>query len=350
MKGIAAVTGAKKLKLKSMLIFIAAFIMAILLAFLYISQMFKPMAVSAETSEIVRVEIPKGSSVSQIGKILADKGLIRNQMVFKAVTKLKGYESRYMAGTYIMNDNMDIYEIMEEMINGRVYTETVRFTIPEGFEVRQTADLLEQMGVVSREDFLREVNEGTFNFGFLQNVPSRDNRLEGYLFPDTYEVYVGESARSIIQRMLKRFEEVAEETGLLEWKSDKFTLDDIVILASIIEREAANNSERPLVSAVFHNRLRMGKKLESCATVQYVLKERKARLTYDDLEIESPYNTYKVQGLPVGPIASPGAESLRAAMNPAEVDFLYFVLQKDGTHSFSRNYEEFLEDKRESKR
>lgn len=349
MKGIVAVAGAKNLKRKGVLISIVVFIMTILLVFIYISHTLKPMVASAETSEVIRVEIPMGSSVSQIGEILAGKGLIRDKTVFKAITKLKGYESRYMAGTYIMNDNMDIYEIMEEMTNGRIYTETVRFTIPEGFEVRQIADLLEQAGVVSREDFLKEINEGTFNFSFLQDVSGRDNPLEGYLFPDTYEAYVGESARSIIQRMLKRFEEVAREAGLLEWKSDKFSLDDIVILASIIEREAANNSEMPLVSAVFHNRVKIGQKLESCATVQYLLKERKPRLTYDDLEIESPYNTYKVQGLPAGPIASPGAEAIRAAMNPANVDFLYFVLQKDGTHSFSRDYDDFLEDKRESK-
>jgi UPF0755 protein len=349
MKDSASVARTQAQKRRNIAVYAAIFAMVLLIAFFYIVQLLKPVAVSAGISEAIRVEIPKGSSTNKIGKILADKGLIRNDTVFKILTRIKGYEGKYMAGTYIMSNDMDIYEIMEEMVQGKVFTETVRFTIPEGYELRQIADLLDERGIVKRESFLKEAKEGKFNFEFLKNVPERDNRLEGYLFPDTYEVYVGESARSIIQRMLKRFEEVAEEIGLMDWKSDTMSIDDIVILASIIERETGDKSERPLVSAVFHNRLKMGKKLESCATVQYLLQERKPRLTYEDLKIESPYNTYLVQGLPIGPIASPGVEALKAAMNPADVDYLYFVVQKDGTHSFSKSYEEFLQDKRKIK-
>jgi UPF0755 protein len=325
------------------------------IAFLVIACLFavlgatRPVAAFGEASKIVQVEIPIGSSTSRIAGILAENGLIRSPMAFRIISRLKGYDGKYMAGTYMIETGMDIDEIMDKMLQGKIYKETVRFTVPEGYEIRQIADMLDEKGIVSKEDFLDAINNEDFDFEFLKGLERQQNRLEGYLFPDTYEVFVGETAKSIVQRMLERFEEVAVDIGLLDWKSEEMSVDQLVTLASIVEREAANDDERPLVSAVFHNRLKIGERLRSCATVQYVLQERKPRLSNEDIQVDSPYNTYIIDGLPPGPIASPGASSLKAAMQPADVDYLWFVLQKDGSHSFSNNYNQFLRDKARSK-
>ncbi len=345
MKGVFSIPRLGEKKRKRVLPYIIILLFA-LLTFLYgVVQLMQPVVASSDVADIVRLEIPKGATTTQIGRILKDNGLIKNDIVFRILTRLKGYDGKYMAGTYILSNDMAIHQIMEEMTEGNVYIDTVRFTVPEGYEIRQIADLLDEKGIVEREEFFKVAGEGQFSFEFLKNIPDGEDRLqrlEGYLFPDTYEVYVGESAHSIINRMLSRFEEVAREIGLFDDNGRDMTVDQIVTLASIIEKEAANDSERPLVSAVFHNRLKKGYRLESCATVEYLLEDRKARLTYADLEVESPYNTYRVYGLPLGPIASPGIESLKAAMDPAEVDYLFFVLQKDGTHGFFKYYNDFV--------
>jgi UPF0755 protein len=319
--------------------------LALMIGLLQFMQMFRPVTVETMAAETIQVEIPIGSTAPQIGKILMDKGIIRSDLAFRIATRLKDYGGRYKAGVYALTVGASLQDIMDEITKGSVYKETIRFTIPEGYEIRQIADLLHGEGIVDREEFLREAEEGVFENSFLNNIPVRENRLEGYLFPDTYEIFAAESANSIIGRMLERFEEVAEEIGLLEWKDGEMTLDEVVTLASVVEREAGTTDELPLVSAVFHNRLRIGMNLGSCATVQYVLKERKPRLSTKDTEINSPYNTYIIPGLPIGPIASPGKEALKAAMEPADSDYLYFVATNNGTNVFSNNYQQFLIDK-----
>ncbi len=322
----------------------AILILVALVGVLQVVRLFSPVAVETGAPEAVQFEIPMGSTAREIGEILKEKGLIRSSLAFRIATRLKGYEERYRAGAYLINVGTDMQDIMEEITRGNLYKETVRFTIPEGYELRQIADLLHRKGIADREEFIKEVEQGIFEYEFVRNIPDRENRLEGYLFPDTYEVFVGESAHSIIDRMLARFEEVALEIGLLDWEGD-FTVDEVVTLASVVEREAGTADELPYVSAVFHNRLKLGMNLGSCATVQYVLKERKPRLSTKDTQIQSPYNTYIVPGLPIGPIASPGREALKAAMEPADSDFLYFVATNEGTNVFSSNYQQFLKDK-----
>ncbi|MDD2573644.1 MAG: endolytic transglycosylase MltG [Bacillota bacterium] len=336
-------TGAKRKRRAA--VYIAVLALAVLIGVSLFVQQFRPVAVEVGAPEAVQVEIPIGSTVSQIGKILADKGIIRSELAFRIVTRLEGYQDSYQAGLYLLSVGSDLKGIMDEITKGSVYKETVRFTIPEGYELRQIADLLYEKGIADREEFMKEVKEGSFSYRFIEKIPVRENRLEGYLFPDTYEVFIGETANSIIDRMLGRFEEVAREVGLLDLEGGGMTMDEIVTLASVVEREAGTFEELPLVSAVFHNRLRIGMNLGSCATVQYVLKERKPRLSTKDTQIDSPYNTYIMPGLPVGPIASPGREALKAAMEPAESDYLYFVATNEGTNVFSDNYQQFLRDK-----
>ncbi len=320
----------------------------VLVLFIGISQymrLFRPMTIPAGAPATVQIDIPTGSTVSQIGKILVDQGIIRSELAFRIATRLHGYGDSYKAGLYNLNIGSDLESIMEDLTKGSVYKETVRFTIPEGYELRQIAELLHEKGIADREEFLREVEEGDFPYDFIKDIPARKNRLEGYLFPDTYEVFVGETANSIIARMLGRFGEVARDVGLLDLKKGDMTMDEVVILASVIEREAGTPEELPLVSSVFHNRLKINMHLRSCATVLYVLETRKPRLSNKDTQIESPYNTYIEPGLPLGPIASPGKDALRAAMEPADSDYLYFQATGKGTNVFSSNYDDFLRDK-----
>jgi UPF0755 protein len=218
----------------------------------------------------------------------------------------------------------------------------MRFTIPEGFELRQIADRLEADGLVNKDKFYAAVKESDLDYAFLKGIPNRENKLEGYLFPDTYEVFKNATEQDIINKMLGRFDQVFTEEYRQRARELNMSLDQVITLASIIEREAKLDKERKIISAVFHNRLNKKMKLESCATVQYLLKEQKSVLTYKDLEVDSPYNTYIYAGLPKGPIASPGVESIEAALYPDKVDFLFFFATKDGSHIFSKTYQEHL--------
>ncbi|EOD00124.1 endolytic transglycosylase MltG [Caldisalinibacter kiritimatiensis] len=310
----------------------------------YISQT-QPVAVN-NISEVTIV-IPKGSSTSKIALILKENNLIRNELLFKFLCKVDGIDGKLKAGKYKLDNGMTPKEILNKLVEGGVLKETVKFTIPEGFELREIADRLANQRIVNKEEFLsmcEDISYFSDEFNFLNELPN-NTTLEGYLFPDTYEVYKDATEEEIIRKMLKRFDEVYNEDIIKKAKQLDMTINEVITLASIIEREAQVDSERPLISAVFHNRLNIGMKLQSCVTVQYALGERKQSLTYDDLEVESKYNTYLYKGLPPGPIASPGAASIEAAVKPADVDYIYFVANGDGTHTFTDNYKEFLKAK-----
>lgn len=295
----------------------------------------------------VAVTIPKGASSGEIGKILYEKGLIRNPDVFRLYLRYKGIGSDLKAGEYRFTQGMTIDQLLEKMEKGEVYRETFTVTIPEGLTVPKIADLLSEKGYVNRDKFLKEVNEGKFNAPFLQDIPEeqlaqRKYRLEGYLFPDTYTFEKGATEHEIIARMLDQFGKVFQNEWKTELAKKGLNIDQAVILASIIEREAVLDEERPIISGVFYNRLNERWKLQSCATVQYILGKQKDRITYKDLEIEDPYNTYLHAGLPPGPIANPGAASLKAAVFPAQHDYFFFVAKNDGSkgHYFSKTYNE----------
>ena len=181
-----------------------------------------------------------------------------------------------------------------------------------------------------------------YDYDFISQIPDREKKLEGYLFPDTYEIYKETSAEAIVDKLLSRFNNIFTKEYKNRAKELNMTIDQVVTLASIIEREAKLDSERKTISAVFHNRLKKKMLLQSCATVQYILKEQKEELTYKDLEIESPYNTYKHIGLPPGPIASPGLKAIEAALYPENTDYLYFFTKDDSSHVFSRTYNEHI--------
>jgi len=298
------------------------------------SYFFRPAGVNGK----VEVTIPPNSTTSEIAALLKQRGLIRNESFFIFYTRFLGLDQSLKAGEYEFDGSVSLSEIIARLHEGssKMYT----FTIPEGYTVAQIAGLLDSKGFVKKEDFLHAVESAEFEFPYLEKLPRGDHRLEGFLFPDTYKISPYMNAEEIIQMMLDRFVEIykpryqkrAEELGM--------TTLEAVTLASIVEREAKKPEERPIIAAVFHNRLKKGMRLQSCATVQYALGEVKPVLTYKDLEIQSPYNTYLHQGLPRGPICSPGEASIKAALYPADVPYLYFVAKDDGSHTFSNTLEE----------
>ncbi len=296
---------------------------------------------------IIEIEIPKGSSTSAIANILADAGLIYHDQLFKLQVKRLGLESELKAGNYEFSKSMTLEEIIGVIVEGNKKIESVRFTIPEGYNIVQIATKLADEGLVNRDRFIELAKIGDFDYPFVKAIPNDKNikyRLEGYLFPETYEIKVGATEEEIIERMLNQFAK--------EWQSDwdgaiaerTMTLHEAVTLASIIEREIMVDFERPIAAGVFTKRLKENWRLESCATVQYVLGKQKAQILDVDMEIQDPYNTYRNSGLPPGPIGSPGRASLDATVHPDNNPYYFFVTKKDGTntHHFSKTYEEHL--------
>ncbi len=288
------------------------------------------------------VSIAMGSGVSAIASQLEEEGIIGNAGVFRLISKITGNDGAYKAGVYALSPSMSAYEIMDAMKSG--VSVGSRVTIPEGLTVEQTAELLAQKGIVDKEAFLQEVETGAFSQAFVAELPAGADRLEGFLFPETYEIPLDATPHQVVQILLNQFDKVftqeyrerAEELGI--------TVREAVIVASLVEREAAVAEDRPLVASVVYNRLEEPMALQFCSTVQYILGDPKARLTDADTRIPSPYNTYLHQGLPPGPICSPGADAIRAALYPADTDYLYFVVDPNGarTHQFAETYEEFL--------
>lgn len=288
------------------------------------------------------VEIPQGYSLKNIGTLLEKENIIKNSFSFEIFTRLEKKQNALKSGSYLLSPSMNVEEIIEKISNGQVINDNIKVTIPEGFELSMIAERLEEKNLVSREDFLNAAqNIADFDYTFLEEIPKdRKNPLEGYLFPDTYEFSKDATGIQIIEKMLQRFDKAFKEEYYARAKELNMSIDEVVILASVVEREARVSSDRPIIAGVFYNRLKKNMKLESCATVQYVLGERKPRLLYSDLEVESQYNTYKHVGLPIGPIASFGEDSLKATLYPEETEYLFFVAKNDGSHVFSQTLNE----------
>lgn len=314
-----------------------------LLGGLYIIVLLSPVRPGQEQSKTVT--IPREASSATIGRILYAQGLVHSAPFFNFYVRINGVDDQLKAGSYTFNTPQSLPEIVEQLIKGP--TDNRVFTIPEGFTLVQMADLLQRQGLVSRDDFLTAVAGGQFDYPFLKKLPAGPNRLEGYLFPDTYQVGSNTSAHEIINLMLSRFNEKLKE---LDYSSRAnaagLTVRQAVIIASMVEREAKVDRERPIIAGVILNRLRLGMPLQVDATVQYALNSQRAKLYYKDLEVESPYNTYRFVGLPPGPIACPGEASLLAAVQPVHTNYLYYVAKPDGTHAFATTLAEHNTNKR----
>ncbi len=286
----------------------------------------------------VIIEIPENATTTEISIILKENNLIGNKFLFKVYSVLSG--RIYYPGTHSIGSAS--YKKIAESLSTIPAERTINVTFAEGIELDEIKEKLVNLKLCTESEFDKYAKKEYYDYEFLNNIPKRKNELEGYLFPDTYNFSFSEGAKSIIDKMLSNFQSKIVEPLNSEINKTEKTLDEILIMASIIEREAADSNELKKVSGVFYNRLNyVGESrgfLESCATVQYILRERKTVLTEADTKIDSPYNTYKYQGLPIGPIASPGYNAIYAAIFPEKTDALYFVADGKGNHYFSNTF------------
>jgi UPF0755 protein len=304
------------------------------------------MAVPAGTGGTRLVKVQPGQPVSAVGLMLADEGVIRSPQAFIATAYLTGKWRRIQAGRHDLAPSMTGFEILDALCRGS-RAAWRWLTIPEGYTERQIAAAVETAGVGKADEFAAAA---ATPFDSAQGRPQEleirfplpGTGLEGYLFPDTYRVGSGETAEDLVAQMLGRFGQVVWRGLFREQPTYKGrTLNEVIILASLVEGEAKREKDRPLIAGVLMNRLNRGQRLECDATVQYALGDgRKPRLAADDLNVQSDYNTYLHPGLPPGPICNPGEASIRAAMEPANVPYLYYVARPDGSHVFSRTFEE----------
>jgi len=278
--------------------------------------------------------VRNGDSLKRIATNLKNEGLIKSRWYFYFLGKISGKERSLKSGEYYIDNQMKNTDILSALTRGEVIT--VKFTIPEGYTMKQIAALLDSRKIVAEDNFL----EACYNRELLNRHGIPFDSAEGFLFPDTYIIAKNLSALQIVEVLISNFFDNLEKIHFTNYSPEK--LKQVVIIASIVEKEARLDSERPLIAAVFYNRLNKNKRLESCATVQYIIGKNKERLLYSDLRTPSPYNTYLHKGLPPGPISNPGFKSLEAAVNPSKVDYLFFVSKKDGSHHFSNTYNEHL--------
>jgi UPF0755 protein len=288
-------------------------------------------------SEVVTFEVKAGETAKDIARNLKDQGLIRADWAFVLGYRLFYSGQSLKAGEYTIQLPTSAKNILFILTEGKVKLYPI--TIPEGLTRKETAQHLESSLSIAREEFLR-VSDNT---SLISDLDAEARNLEGYLFPETYSFPKNPDAEMIGAAMITQFRRVFGETWIKRASEIGMTIREVVTLASLIEKETSLPEERKLISGVFHNRLRIGMKLDCDPTIIYALKEEggfEGRLRTMDLKIDTPYNTYLYGGLPPGPIANPGKDSLEAALYPAEVDYLYFVSRNDGSHHFSRSFRE----------
>ena len=287
----------------------------------------------------ILVEIPKGVNSRQISGILWENKIIANPYFFSMVVKILNYDSTLKAGVYEF-DSPNLLSVLDKLHRGKV--KLCKVTIPEGLPKWEVAELLAGKEVVDQKNFLEIVNNPVFFYEEFSWLDSEES-LEGYLFPDTYYFTLREEPVRVAKEFLAKFEEIILPLYQKRNEKNEFSLHQIITLASIVEREAKVSSEKPIIAGVFYNRLKKGMKLGACPTVNYALGDFDEKLSKDQLNYPSVYNTYLHLGLPPGPICNPGVDSIKAAISPAGVNYLYFVSKGDGTHEFTSTYRDHLQ-------
>ena len=292
--------------------------------------------------EIV-VEIAPGSSTSAIAHTLKENNTVKSEFFFKLKSKLGGYDGTFQAGKYGFDQTMSAQEQMEMMSKGETLGKL--FTVIEGTNSKKIGQALEQQGIIKAEKFYSELENGEFDYEFLKNAPKGPGRLDGFLCPETYKFEPGDSAHSIIDKMLAQFEKVYNEKYKSELNVNE--IHKIMTVASIVEREAKTDEDKENVASVIYNRLKIGMPLQMDSILAYITGEDKIKASLDDTKVKSKYNPYQEKGLPPGPICSPGEKAIEAAINPPKTKYVYFVATEklDGTNVFSETYDQFLKDK-----
>jgi UPF0755 protein len=280
------------------------------------------------------VMVRPGQAFKTFSVMMYEKGLILHPVKFRLFARIKGYDKHIKAGEYMFSNAMAPEKILQIMVEGKVLMH--RLTIPEGYDLRQIAHAVEAAGLGTAADFFKTATDPEF----VHSLGINARTFEGYLFPDTYYFAIDVTPKEIIRTMIKRFREVFTTKWIERAKTLGMTVHQVMTLASIIEKEAHAAEERPIISSVFHNRLKRKMRLESDPTVIYGIPDYNGNITRKDLESPTPYNTYTMRGLPPGPISNAGIKAIEAALYPADTQYLYFVSKKDGTHYFSTNFKE----------
>ena len=298
---------------------------------------------SSANAKTVRVEIPSGASVSKIGEILVKNGLIRSDRAFYIAARFPKLSLRktvpsLQAGYYSLDSSMSALQIMDILEAGK--RDEIKVSIPEGLTIRKIANILEKNELCTAQDFIKQA----YNPAILEKYSIPSHSCEGFLYPDTYFFVPEMGAANILETMIENFfDKISQIPYFAEKKPDKFYED--LVLASIVEREYRVANEAPLIASVFKNRIESGVGLYSCATIEYIITEIQGKphpdiITYDDLKIDSPYNTYKWAALPPNPISNPGFIALNAVANTPKTDYFYFTLTdaNEGSHTFSKSF------------
>jgi len=288
---------------------------------------------SSGSSKPVEIRVEQGEPFAAVVRKLRAHRVIPNDKLFSLWARLTGSDKKVQWGVYRFDPFLPPQEVLHRLVIGkRVF---LMVTIPEGLTIKEIAELLAKMQIADREKFLAAAADPEL----LAALGLKDKGLEGYLFPNTYQFTPMTSEKEIIRIMTEQFRKASEPIWSQPGGDDTLTHHEIITLASIIEKETGIDAERPLVSAVFHNRLKRNMALQSDPTVIYGLKEFDGNLTRKDLKDQNPYNTYRIPALPPGPICNPSLASIKAALHPADVPYLFFVSKNDGTHLFSQDLE-----------
>ncbi len=343
----------ERIRLSNWRIRIAVLALVLLGTFLlYVVDLLSPVSRDPQ-AEVKRIVISSGMTARQIAKLLEQEGIIKSSTAFHLLSRYSAASGRMQAGVYDMSPNESPKRLLERLYTGDTVDLAVKVTIPEGYTIKQIAKVLEEREIVAAQEFLAYIATAPLPYDFLESAVAKrepERRLEGYLFPDTYDFLPGTSPTEVVRAMTNRFKQVIEalvpaevlQGGQLADLPVPLTLDEIIILASIVEKEAVVDPERPTIAGVFFNRLKINQRLQSCATVQYILEKPKPILSDAEMAIDSPYNTYVNDGLPIGPVANPGSASIRAVLTPESTPYYYFVAKEDGSgeHVFSKTFAE----------
>ena len=275
------------------------------------------------------VELGRGRPLSALAVDLEKRGIVVNARLFTLYARLMGGDSRVKAGTYRFDNGMRPGEILSKMLTGEIYQRL--FALPEGYSSHQAAEMLEKRGIFSKEQFLAACRDR----GLLAELGINASSAEGYLFPGSYNILPGRSEREVVREMVKRQQALLNGGLNGRGKARGLSEKDLLTLASMVEKEAVLPAEKPLIAAVFHNRLRLGMRLQSDPTALYGVRAFAGKVSREDILRQTPYNTYLIPALPPGPIGNPGQEAIEAVLNPPAVPYLYFVGRGDGSHQFS---------------
>jgi UPF0755 protein len=282
-------------------------------------------------SYISKVKVITGSTLGDISKQLYEKKIISNEQMFRWAVQVMGKEKEIPVGTFQLVDTQSNYDIIKQLVYGS--PELIKVRLLEGWSVKQIAEHLNDVMGFELDDVIGISEDNQFLKKHNINAPT----IEGYLFPDTYLFFNGDTPISVLENIVSEYKKFWKDTFRARARELNMTEHEVVTLASIIEGEAIYDKERPTISGVYHNRLNRGMRLQADPTIQYIIDDGPRRLLNRDLRIDSPYNTYKYKGLPPGPINSPGAQSLKAALYPEENEYLFFVARGDGYHTFTTN-------------